>query len=348
MERLVPITDPVLSWYGAWSLHPHGGGLRPERFPPGTAARIGGGDWPLANLRSPAGTALVFATDARRVVLAVERLRHHQATGNAFALVAEGPAGEWQTMARVDVRKRRGACRIEFRLAEQQRESRRLWLWLPPISSCVLSGLYLPREAGLVAASPPAPRWLAIGDSITQGFAVDAYDRTWVHSCQQAWGLPARNLGFGGALVEPEVFLSAQGQAPYELVTVALGGNHAWHDEWVEDLAEPCRRLAEGLLAVGHQRVAWLLPSPKPCAIGAGPASFAGLPLDARFAANGQRVREILREVLATYEPAVTVVDGLLPPDPGLLPDGIHPAVAGHKLYAERLGQRLIPIGRRI
>jgi lysophospholipase L1-like esterase len=187
----------------------------------------------------------------------------------------------------------------------------------------------------------PAPRWLAIGDSLTQGFSVQSPTQNWPHRLMRRRNLPAWNLGVGGVQIEPEVFRWALQRHPWQLVTIALGGNHAWHDADVETVPERARMLLDLVAAAKPGRVAWLLPPYKPCEDGKGPRAFAGLPLDENAARRFVRIRALLREAVQSHDLHPLIVDDTLPHDHRLFPDGLHPFALGFARLAESVDTAL-------
>ena len=214
-------------------------------------------------------------------------------------------------------------------------------LWLPPISTCAVAGVLLPDGSRVEAIEPPPPRWLAIGDSLTQGFSVPCPTQTWVHRCQRRWNLPVWNLGVGGLKIEPEAVRWALESRSWALVTIALGSNHAWCEADAATVVERAEALAELALTGDHQRIAWLLPPYKPCETGQGPPDFAGVPLDAAAGQRAARIREVLRTALARFAPRLEVYGDLAATDHRLYPDGLHPTALGAARYADNLQRAL-------
>jgi lysophospholipase L1-like esterase len=347
---LIPADDPRLAWWCPQPVDRAQPPLRLERFPRAAYEAVAGQIGPLANLRSSAGCALVVVTDSPRVELVLERLRHHQHVPCGVALEVERSGegeGAWLASASEDLREREGEVRVGLATGlERGGEPRPVWLWLPVISTCAVAGLRV--TAGARVSSPvlPEPRWLALGDSLTQGFSVQSPLQTWVHRLMRRWDLPAWNLGVGGIRIEPAVFAPALAARRWDLVTIALGSNHCWRESEVDSAAGRAAELAELALAGGHGRVVWILPPWKPCEEGKGPGDFQGVPLDAATGLRVGRVRAALRARLAAYAPRLELLDDLMPHDHRLLPDGLHPAALGFARYADNLAGRMgIPTG---
>jgi lysophospholipase L1-like esterase len=337
-DLLLTPADPRLGYWAPQAVDRTRAEVRLDRFPATVAGMLTGQIGPLANLRSSSGCAVVLMTDAPWIELRLDRLRHHQGVPQAVALEAEDEDGRITVMASEDLREREGTVSVRlFTGAERGAAPRRLWCWLPTISTAAVAGVLLP--AGSVAIPPilPEPQWLALGDSLTQGFSVCVPTQSWVHRCARRWQLPVWNLGIGGLRIETEVFRWALQARTWPLVTIALGSNHAWRDSDAAVAGERAAALAEVVLAGGHGRVVWLLPPWKPCEAGQGPADFAGIPLDRAAGERIAQVRTDLRAALAPWRERIAVVEDLGARDARLYPDGLHPLALGAARYADQV-----------
>jgi lysophospholipase L1-like esterase len=320
------------------------GSARLERFPHTAYDAVRGQVGPLANLRSASGCGIGFLTDSPCVEVHLEALRHHQMVSSGLALEVRRADGGWDCFPSRDLREVSGAVTVRLATGlERGKEPREAWLWLPVISTCAVTGLTVPDGAVFEPAPVPEPRWLAIGDSLTQGFSVQNPVDCWVHRLMRRWEMPVWNLGVGGAKIVPGLFDWALRARHWELVTIGLGSNHAWNDADLATVVPAARELAELALAGGHQRLVWLLPPWKPLEEGKGPPDFMGVPLDAAAAARVREIRERLRESLASYAPRIEVVEDLAPHEPRLYPDGLHPFALGMARYAQNLADALRP-----
>ncbi len=216
-------------------------------------------------------------------------------------------------------------------------------LWLPPISTCSLAALEINDGALVERVPPPHPRWLAIGDSLTQGFIVSSPLDTWVHRLARRWHAPVLNLGVGGIRIEPAVFAQSVAGRSYDLVTIALGANHAWQELECKEAGARAAELAALAAAATHRHIAWLLPPWKPFEAGRGPGEFAGVPLDKAAAERLVRVRSAIRGALLPLAPRIQLVEDLSVRDHRLLPDGLHPQALGAARYAEAIASVLTP-----
>jgi lysophospholipase L1-like esterase len=345
-DQRIPHHDPRLACFAPQPGERSAPALRLERFPRAAHVHLGGQIGPLANLRSSSGCALLLRTDSPQLVVELERLRHHQPMPCGLALEIEHEHG-WQAVHSGDLREREGDLAVGFNTGlERGGTPRLIALWLPLISTCALRALLLTRGARLEQAAAPPARWLAIGDSLTQGFSVQSPLQNWVHRLSRRWNLPAWNLGVGGILIEPQAFAWALREQRFDLVTIALGSNHSWKEQdcaRAGDLAVELAQLALSGSASGqaHGRIVWLLPPWKPCEEGKGPREFAGVPLDQAAGRRAGLVRAALEERLAAFRPRLELVADLMPHDLRLLPDGLHPSAHGFARFADNLHQAL-------
>jgi len=337
-------TDSRLGFYCPQPAGRTEAGVRLERFPRSAYDAVRSQIGPLANLKSSSGCAVMLRTDSPTVTLKLTALRHHQLVPQGVACEVEQPDGSWSQFSSLDLRELQRDVSVTFATGlERGRSVSTVALWLPLISTCAVVGVELAEGSVVTAAELPEPRWLAIGDSLTQGFSVQCPTQDWVHRLSRLWNLPAWNLGVGGLKIEPGVFDWALARQRWDLVTIGLGGNHAWSDADAAAAPDAAARFAEQVLSGGHGRVVWLLPPWKPCEDGKGPPEFMGVPLDQAAAARIQRIRDALQLRLAEFDPTLEVVGDLLPHDPRYCPDGLHPFAAGFARMADALHRALAP-----
>jgi len=311
--------------------------VRLARFPREATAMLAGQIGPVANLRSSSGCGLRLATDSPWVDVHLTRLRHHQPFPSSVALEVEHATGVTAVHG-PDVRERQGdvVMRLPTGL-ERDGPLTAIALWLPLISTCAVAGISLADGAVVESAPAPAPRWLAIGDSLTQGFSVQSPLDAWVPRLSRQLGLPCWNLGVGGIKIEPDVFQWALETRVWDVVTIALGSNHAWRQSDADAVVEPALRLAQLACAGPHRRIVWILPPWKPCETGKGPADFQGMPLGPDVGVRAGQIRAALRTALMPLAPRLVLASDHVPEDVRLLPDGLHPAAHGSAIIAERV-----------
>lgn len=341
MQFLTP-ADPRLSFYCPQPADRAGGETRLERFPREATGPVRHQIGPLANMRSSSGCGVLLRTDSPTVTLHLGQLKHHQVVPQGVACEVRQPDGTFAAYSSVDLRELSRDAAVPFATGlERGSDPREVALWLPTISTCAVAGVSVEVGSVVEPVEPPEPRWLAIGDSLTQGFSVQCSTQAWVHRLMRRWDLPAWNLGVGGIKIEPEAFAWALNRKRWELVTIGLGSNHSWHPAEAAVAADRAAEMAELALAGGHGRVVWLLPPWKPCEDGKGPQEFHGVPLTLETGRRVRRVRDSLRERLSQYAPALEIVDDLGIRDPRYYPDGLHPFAAGFAHYADQVDRAL-------
>jgi lysophospholipase L1-like esterase len=208
---------------------------------------------------------------------------------------------------------------------------RRFEIWLPHCAELGIRRLTLDDGAGPEALPAPAGgAWLALGDSITQGMTATRPALTWAARVARELDLDLINLGVGGAKYDARVGPAA-GAISARLATVAFGANDSFQQADPAEVERQAAGLIAGLRARGPElRIAVI--TPVPC------FETDGAP------ASGQLdpYRAAARRAAAGRE-HVWVLEGpeLMPAEPGLFIDGVHPNDAGMAAYARNLVPRL-------
>ena len=199
----LPADDSRLRWWAPRPPVRSGDALRAERFGSDAQQILRNQIGPLANVRSASGCAIVLRTDSPWVVLCLDRLRHHQYAPVGIDCEIISDEGEVFTQYSGDLRTQDGDVQVRFATGlERGGALRTVWLWLPLISTQVVTGLRLTRDAQIEVAELPQPQWLALGDSLTQGFVVQQPTQHWVHQVSKQLNMPAWNMGVGGLQIE--------------------------------------------------------------------------------------------------------------------------------------------------
>jgi lysophospholipase L1-like esterase len=182
---------------------------------------------------------------------------------------------------------------------------------------------------GAIAPGPAQPRWLAYGDSITEGWGASAPGRSWLATAARRLGLEAINFGYAGCGRGELVVAEAMAAVPADVITIAFGTNCWSMIAFSEDLLEATARAFVASVRVGHPRTPIVLVSPivRP---------------DAETTPN--RLGVTLARLRAAYERAalslgatdagITLVNGRELVSPGQLADGVHPDDSGHAVLA--------------
>jgi lysophospholipase L1-like esterase len=192
---------------------------------------------------------------------------------------------------------------------------------------------YLPLTAGVrvvsiegsVEPAPLQPRWLAYGDSITEGWVTSTPAAAWPAVAGRSLGLDAINMGYAGAARGEIVSAEHIAELQADVITVAHGTN-CW-----SRTPHTAAMVAEGMRAFldvvrqGHPETPIVVVSPivRPDAETT-PNRLGATLVDLRAAI----------EDVAMERPDVTLVQGLPLVTPEQLPDGIHPGDEGHAAIA--------------
>jgi lysophospholipase L1-like esterase len=308
---------------------------RPRRVP-STAMERWAADTVQAS-RVPAGIRLGFSGDAEAIEVDVQ-------TDDVLSLATPADHGEFtvyvagerrgaapveagtRTTARIDLPERDPDAPVEIHLPER----------------------YEPRIFGVRAlggvAQPLAlsKRWVAYGDSITQGWTTTDPGAAWTASAARATGLDLLNLGFAGAArgeLPVGAYLAA---TPADVISLAWGTNCWAQIEMDPAYIRELMRLFLGIVRQGHPETPILVITPviRPAAEQARNGSGATL----------AELRRALEEAVHTFQAQhrdaqLHLLPGadLITPDQ-LDPDGIHPNDAGHAAIAAAAADALAAI----
>ncbi len=207
-----------------------------------------------------------------------------------------------------------------------------LEIYLPHCREVFISSLTVAKGSSIAPLPRPRTRWLALGDSITQGMAATSPALTWTARIarQLAWDL--HNLGVGGAILQAELGQLAL-DLPWNIVTVAFGVNDFNQDRPLDELQAETRALLETLQQRPRAAIYLLTPVP-----------WAGRTTPNKLNLYLEDYRQALRQAAAGL-PQVSVIEGaaLLDDREDLFADKVHPNNAGMAQFAERLAAAVRP-----
>ena len=197
--------------------------------------------------------------------------------------------------------------------------------------------VYLPAKPSVRVTSiegdaepaPAQPRWLAYGDSITEGWVTSTPAQAWPAVAGREHGLDVINMGYAGAARGEIASAEHVADLPADVITVAHGTNC-----WTRT-PHTAGMVAEGLRAFldvvrdGHPETPIIIVSPivRPDAEDT----------PNRLGATLTDLRRAIEEVAADRID-VDLVPGLGLVRPDQLPDGIHPGDEGHAAIAAAVG----------
>jgi lysophospholipase L1-like esterase len=187
---------------------------------------------------------------------------------------------------------------------------------------------------GTLEPAPRGPRWLAYGDSITEGWIATGPAGAWPAVASRAHGLDVVNLGYAGSARGELPSAQHIAALPADVISVSHGTN-CWTR--IPFSAAMFREQTRAFLAVvrqGHPDTPIVVTSPilRPDAETT-PNILGATLVDLRTV-----MEEVARERIAAGDTRLTLVEGgdLVGPDD--LPDGIHPGDHGHTVLAEAFG----------
>jgi lysophospholipase L1-like esterase len=218
----------------------------------------------------------------------------------------------------------------------QHPEPRTLRFYFPYGDAVDLLGFTLPQGARLLQPTTAVPniRWLACGDSITQGFHATSALANYPTLVGAAKGWEACNAGIGGRCVEAADGVALAG-IPADIVTVLLGFNDYYHQRPPADCQRNYTTILRALRSGGDPRRPIVVITPLWSShVQAG--SQGHLLAEYRHA--------IAAAALSIADPALRIIDGesLIPSRPEFFTDGIHPNDDGFAILANNLA-RLLP-----
>jgi len=183
---------------------------------------------------------------------------------------------------------------------------------------------------GGIAPAPPQPRWIAYGDSITQGWIASGPSSAWTAIAARKAGLDLVNLGYAGAARGEIVSAEQIAALPADIITISQGAN-SWTrvPHTVGMVAEDMRAFLY-LVRVGHPTAPIVVISPfvRPDAENV-PNKLGATLADIRAA-----IETVAREQINGGDPLLTLIPGADVITADHLDDGIHPGDEGHKRIA--------------
>jgi lysophospholipase L1-like esterase len=187
---------------------------------------------------------------------------------------------------------------------------------------------------GELEPAPAQARWIAYGDSITEGWSASSPARGWVATVGREIGLDAMNLGYAGS-ARGEIVIAEQIAAlDVDVISVAYGTNCWTTIPHSADMLHAITAAFLNIIRAGHPDVPIVVVSP----IIRPDAEHVPNLLGATQVELRQAVEQAVR---INEDPLTRLVCGreLIPWE--LLRDGIHPDDAGHRLLADAMGPEL-------
>jgi len=295
---------------------------------------------------SPAGVRLRFRSNTDRISLDVEHepiallTREMPLPPCAYDLVT--PDGR---IVRGKPDDNHGPAQITFQ--GLGRDEKLLEIWLPQGTAVRIRGLAVADGARIGPVPDERPHWVTYGSSITHCAWVDGPTDTWPSIAARRLGWRLTCLGFNGACHLDPLVARAMASLPADRFTLKLGINIHNHQSLRERTFAP---LVHGFIASLRERhpitpITVISPIFSPgredSAVTDIPTYFGGVPLVGDLSLNDMRHRlaEVVAILRARGDQAIEYLDGRAlfgEADVDLLPDGLHPSLAGYALMGER------------
>ena len=281
------------------------------------------------------GSSIRFSTDATDVKLLVHYPDMDMSGARPFYLSKGVCVIDGVKRIGID-RRQEKAEDVEISLADDEEPRQRYFEIFLPISDTVeVVGLRMNSEARLFAleARPKQIRYVAFGDSITQGYFAGDPTRTYPSIIGEEFNWETLNMGFSGRQIVPHDARAVARLNP-DVVSIMIGVNDYLHKVSVEEVARRFENwLEEFRLAKPDVPVVIVTPLPVP----GGHWRAAGLE------AYRDRIKEVVQ---ARNEAHTVVVDGksILPKRANYFKDGLHPNGTGFSYIAHNLSLYLEPL----
>lgn len=185
---------------------------------------------------------------------------------------------------------------------------------------------------GTIEPAPTGPRWLAYGDSITEGWACSSPGRAWVAVASREHHLDAVNLGYAGAARGELQTAEQMCGVRADVISVSFGTNCWSMVPFTGAMAHATTEAFLRILRSSHPDIPIVVVSPVVRPDAEDRPNRAGATLGGiRAAIEGAVV-----DTAATH--GAVLVAGLDILGPADLADGIHPDDEGHRRIAEVVG----------
>ncbi len=297
------------------------------RADPADLARLPGDTWGTAEL--PVGVRLEFVGDAKAIEIdytcLTEDLGYRGAGAGTSFLAWRGEEQVSEEVALFEG----GTAVLSL---EGTGDGRVVTVYLPEGMRPTIFEVR-PVEGSLDAA-PRGPRWIAYGDSITEGWVASGPPHCWPAIAARRHGLDVVNLGYAGS-ARGEIATAEQISAlDADVISLAYGTN-CWTR--TPHSAEMFRTGLQAFLAIlrqGHPHTPIVVAS----AVIRPDAEATPNRLGATLADLRAETEVVVERLQKAGETQLHLVRGLPLLTADLLADGVHPADEGHRLLATGIG----------
>jgi lysophospholipase L1-like esterase len=300
------------------------------RADPLDLARLPGDTWGTAEL--PVGVRLEFVGDAKAVEIdytcLTEDLGYRGAGAGTSFLAWRGEQQVGEEVALFEG----GTAVLPLEGVDGAADGQIVTIYLP---EGMRPTIFEARPVdGTLEPAPRGPRWLAYGDSITEGWVASGPPHCWPAVAARKHGLDVVNLGYAGS-ARGEIATAEQISAlDADVISLAYGTN-CWTR--TPHSAEMFRAGLQAFLAIlrqGHPETPIVVAS----AVIRPDAESTPNRLGATLADLRAETEVVVERLQQAGETQLHLVRGLPLLTADLLADGVHPADEGHRLLATGIG----------
>lgn len=306
---------------------PAGGGVPyPRAKPEVPLMRVPMDTWTMAKV--PAGVRLELTGDATEIEV------DYATEQAAFGYLGGGEGGDFtvwdgdEVLASIPAEIGEGTVRLPGPAGRARLVVHLPERMMPTVREVRAAG------GGAIEPGPGLPRWIAYGDSITEGWTVSSPGRSWSMLAARRHGLDVTNMGYSGSARGEIPSAEEIAALPADVITLAHGTNC-----WTR-IPFSVGMFREGLTAFvdivrqGHPDTPIVAVSPitRPDAE-ATPNRLGATLVDLRTV-----FEDVVGERIAGGDAHLSLVEGFPLVTPDQLDDGIHPGDAGHAAMAAAIG----------
>lgn len=219
-----------------------------------------------------------------------------------------------------------GSFEKQFDLGKGEKQ---IVLVLPALANVSLRTVEL-ADGSMVKETPKRGKYLAIGDSITQGYDCKKSYQHYTHIVAEHLNLDVQNWAIGGEVFRKELTETME-ESDAQLITVAYGSND-WNGRTFEETKADCEGFLKNLVAKTNGSTIYVIS----------PIWRSDFENEKPFG-SFRNVHKMLEEVCAKYS-TFKLIDGFdfVPHDTALFGDAsLHPNDDGFRFYAESLLSQL-------
>jgi lysophospholipase L1-like esterase len=197
--------------------------------------------------------------------------------------------------------------------------------------------LSLTAVKGEISPAPELPRWIAYGDSATQGWIASGPAQGWAAIAARKGGLDLVNLGYAGAGRGEIVSAEHIAAMSADIITVAYGSSCWTRTPHSTGMVEAGLRGFLDVVRMDHPTTPIVVVSP----ILRPDAEDTANKLGATLADIRHAIESVTRERIVAGDATLSLVAGSAVINAEHLADGIHPGDEGHKRIAAAVGKAL-------